>query len=129
MASHFATRMAALEPLVRVVYDNAQPLSPQPDPRTTEWARFAFRPGLDAGAALGGLMYRGTGTAQVQVFTPLGRGQGSNLRIQRSIQTLFRDESISGVRVEGITLSQIGEMDGWYMGSVSIRFETDEMTI
>ena len=129
LAQHFATQMASLEPSVKIQWENAQPLSQAPDPRTAEWCRYSFRPGLDQIGALGGITWRGTGVLMIQVFTPLGRGQGPNLDILRNVQTLFRTGSpISGVRIESYSIAQQGATDdGWYQGTASIRFEIDEL--
>lgn len=133
LSSHFATQMASAESAVKIAYDNAQPLSPNPDPRSTEWCRYSYRPSLERAAAMGGTTWRGTGLALVQVFTPLGKGQGASLRILRSIQEIFapngRTHSTlvsAGIWVREVLWSQQGEIDGWYQGVASVRFTADE---
>lgn len=128
LASHFSTQMASLEPLVTIAWDNAPPITP-PDSMADEWCRYSFRPGSETIGALGGITWRGTGVVVVQVFTPLGRGQGPNLDVLRNVQTLFRDSSpISGVRIQPpISIRQFGEQDGWYQGNATIPFESDEL--
>jgi len=129
LASHFSTQMASLEPSVSIVWDNAQPDPTPSNPQTEEWCRYSFRPGSETIGALGGLTWRGTGVVIVQVFTPLGLGQGPNLDVLRNVQLLFRDSSpISGVRIQPpISIRQFGEQDGWYQGNATIPFESDEI--
>lgn len=129
IASTFSTQMASLEPTVDIAWDNGPKLDPAPNAQTDEWVRFSFRPAGDLPVAIGGTLWRGTGVAMVQVFTPLGNGQGPNMDILRNVQTIFRDNAISGVRVEGFNFVENGPTDdGWYQGTCWVRFETDENT-
>jgi hypothetical protein len=60
------------------------------------------------------------------VFTPLGRGVGASEAIERAIQVMFRDETISGVVVGPISFGSVGETDGWLQRQVRIRVRADE---
>jgi len=128
LAAHFVTRMAAQEATVQVVYANARPLTALPNSQTGEWVRYSWHPAFDAPAALGGLLHRGVGIVVVEIFTPLGTGQGRAERISRSVQTAFRDYSIvSGVRCKRESFTHQGEVDGWYKSTVHVEIEADEM--
>lgn len=128
LATHFSTQMTALESSVQIVWDNGPRLAALPDQQTGEWVRYSWRPAQDLAAAIGGLLYRGVGVVDVQVFTPLGKGQGRSERIGRSIQALFRDQSIAGVFVRGVSFSNIGEVNGWHQSQVRISITADEPT-
>lgn len=126
LAAHFTAQMAALEVAVQVVYDNGPKLTVAPNPASGEWVRYSWRPADDRAAAIGGRLYRGVGVVDVQVFTSLGNGAGASERIGRTIQTLFRDQTIAGVFVRGISFANIGETDGWYQTQIRAQIVADE---
>lgn len=126
LSAHFASQMASDEPTVQIVWDNGPKLTTSPNPASGEWVRFAWRPAVSQAAAIGGLLWRGMGVVEVQVFTPLLSGVGASERIARSIQRMFRDETISGVVVGPISFGNVGETDGWFQSQVRIRIQADE---
>ena len=129
LATHFNTQMAALENSVQIVWDNGPRLAALPSQSSGEWVRYSWRPADDRPAALGGMLYRGVGVIDVQVFTPLGKGQGRSERIARSIQTMFRDQNVgAGIWVRGVSFSHLGEVNGWNQTQVRISITADEPT-
>lgn len=126
LATHFSTQMASAQPSVKIVWRNGPKLNPAPDPAIDSWVHYSWLPIEDRAAAIGGSLYRGLGLVDIQIFTPLGRGTGTAEGIERSIQTMFRDQAISGLVVGPVIFSQIGESEGWYQTQVRIRIQSDE---
>jgi len=127
LAAHFVTQMTALESTVQRVFDNGPKLTTAPDPRTGEWVRYSWRPAQDALVSVGGKLHRGVGIVDIQIFTPLGSGQGKSERIGRTLQTIFRDQVLgANVSARVISFANVGEVEGWYQSQFRIQIQADE---
>ena len=127
LVAYFNAQMASVESAVVLSYDNGPLLVTNIDPSSTEWVRYAWRPLNDLAAAIGGTLYRGLGFIDIQIFTPLGVGAGASERIQRSIQTMFRDAVLgSGIVVRGVSFANAGYSDGWFQSQVRVNIVADE---
>lgn len=127
LATTFTAGMAANLSTVPYVFDNGKALATAPDPRTTSWVRYSFRPASQRVASLGRVMFRLFGLLDLQIFTPLGLGIGRGITISQTLQSIFRDAPVSGVFIKESAFQAIGETDGWYQCQLRIQFTADEL--
>lgn len=120
--STFATNLDSVFPTRTAFYDNQKG-----DPPNGEiWLRLSVRDGAAFEAALGGLLYRFPGVAIVQIFAPLGHGDGELRELADTIAGWFRGKRIDSVRFFAPPyLTHVGMSDGWHQVNLTVPFEYD----
>jgi hypothetical protein len=128
--SRFATEWPPLRPTVPVAYDNAA-FDPAADARDADgdpapWVRLTIIPGDGFQASLGTpRVWRSTGLVTVQVFVPLGQGDGLARELADDVAGLFRGVSLSGLIFRAPSLTRIGADGAWYQINVATPYQAD----
>ncbi len=118
--SEFNTNFTAYD----VAWENVHFTPPQEDP----WVRLTIREGegFAAGFAGGTNRYRHPGNVIVQVFAPVGTGDGKAREIADSVAAIFRGKRLSGIRFFDAPYVQTVGPDGdWFQVNVQLPFEYD----
>jgi hypothetical protein len=126
----FAGLWSLLRPTVPVAFDNsafdpardAQDASGDPAP----WVRLTIVPGEGFQASLGTpRIWRSTGIVMVQVFAPLGQGDGPANELADDAAAVFRGVSLGSVIFRAPSLTRIGSDGAWYQVNVATPFQSD----
>ncbi len=127
--ARFAAQITTPESLT-TVQDNAPN---QSLPTEGRWCRLSIRFGLQEQLTLGGNSaghYRTTGIAQVQLFEPLGNGDGTQLELVDAIVTAFRGVVLAGpppIHFDPPYVSTPPVLDdGLWLSVVTIPFRIEE---
>ena len=126
----FAVQWFPLRPTVPVAYDNTA-FDPavdarDPDGNPAPWLRLTVLPGDGFQASLGiPKVWRSTGIAVVQVFTPTGQGDGLANELADDAASVFRGVSLPGLIFRAPSLTRIGAEDAWYQINVSTPYQSD----
>ncbi|MEE9140767.1 MAG: phage tail terminator-like protein [Alphaproteobacteria bacterium] len=122
--SRFATEFATARPTVPIHYDN---VAGDP-PAASSWVRLTVVEGDSFQVAMGSTRrFRDTGVAIVQVFTPLGSGDGEAREIADDVQGIFKGLTVSGVVFRKPRAARIGPDGRFYQVNVTIPFQADEI--
>jgi hypothetical protein len=128
--AHFTVEWLQLRPTVPIAYDNAafdpalDALDPDGDP--APWVRFTVLPGDGFQASLGTpKVWRSTGVAVIQIFAPLGEGDGLANELADDVTAVFRGISLGGVILRAPSLTRIGPDGAWYQVNVATPYQSD----
>ena len=128
--TRFATEWPQLRPAVAIAYDNLA-FDPGRDALDAErnpaaWVRLTIIPGEGFQASLGTpRVWRATGVAVVQVFAPLGAGDGLAYGLADDVASVFRGASVQGVVFRAPSLTRVGPDEAWYQINVATPFQAD----
>lgn len=123
--TRFVNQFVAARPTVPYRLPNDQPYEPLP---TTTWARLTVLPATGDHAGIGGntRLFRYLGLIDVQIFVPLGEGDGTAHEIADDVETIFRGITDGNVRTRGPGRQVIGETkEGFFCVSVLTKFWAD----
>lgn len=101
-------------------------------PGSGRWCRFSMRFGVQEQLTLAGgsSAYRTTGIAQVQLFEPIGQGDGTQLGLVDAIVDAFRNVSLAGPPVVHFDPPYISAPpsvdDGLWLQVVTIPFRVQD---
>lgn len=126
--SRFMAQVATPNAL-SVIYDNA----PAPETKT-KWARITVLPQNQQQSSSGGatVVYRTTGVAVVNVFTPAAAGDKESLALCDAVIAAFRGVKLAtpditftpAPTIQGA--AQRDEAGSWWIRTVEIRWRADE---
>jgi hypothetical protein len=126
----FSSLITTAESLV-TVHDNTPN---QAIPAEGRWCRLSMRIGLQEQLSVGGPQaghFRTTGVALVQLFEPVGQGDGTQLELVDAIVDAFRGVSLSGpppVHFDPPYVSSPPTFDdGFWLMVVTVPFRVEEM--
>ena len=128
--SRFTDEWTLVRPGIAIAYDNAA-FDPERDARDgnrnpAPWVRLTIIPGEGFQASLGTpRVWRSTGVAVVQIFTPLARGDGAAHGLADDTAAIFRGTRVDGVVFRAPSLTRIGPEGAWYQMNVSTPFHAD----
>lgn len=122
--TEFATGFAAARPGMPWIRQNERY---EPDPTVT-WARLSIIQGQSEQIAFGNVSrtWRHRGRAIVQVFVPIGKGDGTALEIARDAGAIFQGKTLSGVLFGAASIASVGKDGAFYQVNASIPFWSDE---
>lgn len=125
--ARFATEWPQLRPTVPIAYDNSafDPAIDALDPfgNPAPWVRFSIMPGDAFQASLGTpKVWRSTGLATVQVFVPLGQGDGLAGELADDAAGIFRGVRLNGLIFRAPAFTRIGEDGTWYQINVTTPY-------
>lgn len=125
--SHFAAEWLLLRPTVPIAYDNiafdpaVDALDPMGNP--APWVRFSILPGDAFQASLGTpKVWRSTGLVTVQVYVPVGQGDGLAADLADDASGIFRGVRLDGLIFRAPALTNIGEDGAWYQINVTTPY-------
>lgn len=101
-------------------------------PGSGRWCRFSMRFGQQEQLTLAGdgSLFRTTGIAQVQLFEPIGQGDGTQLVLVDAIVTAFRNVSLAGPPVVHFDQPYVSSPpsvdDGLWLQVVTIPFRVQD---
>lgn len=93
------------------------------------WIELQIATGEQSAVSLGGIgatLYRNVGIISITVNVPLNSGGRTAKGYADSIAAIFRGQQFSSITCRGATITQIGEVDGWFKYNVSIPYFRDE---
>lgn len=122
--SRFQTEIGS-ELGISVVHDNG----PEPASISASWCRFSVSAEQPTQATMGTVFYRMTGTATVQLFTPIAKGDGASIDLADAIVTAFRGVRIASPQIRftpppGI-IGTADQEDAWCIRTVLIPYAAD----
>lgn len=108
---------------VTVQYDNQDKVPPN----DALWIRFSVRPGASFQASRGGStkLFRTSGVALAQIFSPLDRGDKEALALADTIASSFRATSVGSVVYETPSVRVIGSDGRAWQVNVECPFFAD----
>jgi hypothetical protein len=126
----FAGLWPLLRPTVPVAYDNSafDPVSDALDAggNPAPWVRLTIVPGDGFQASLGTpKIWRSTGIVVVQIFAPLGQGDGLANELADEVAVVFRGVSLGRVIFRAPSLTRIGPDGAWYQVNVATPYQSD----
>jgi hypothetical protein len=95
--AEFSSQWAIRVPAARVAYRNGPKLTPLPDPESEEWVRVSILNGASEHPAIGSRRSRDLGRVEVQIFTPLGKGDGRSRELGDIVREIWDSASFSDV--------------------------------
>jgi hypothetical protein len=100
----FVDNWVARVPNVQVAYRNGPKLDPIPDAEAGhDWVRFSILDGFAIHPNVGSRRRRTTARVEIQIFTPLGRGDGRSRELGDTVADIWDDVARTGT-VPGVTL-------------------------
>ena len=130
--ARFSTEWPQLRPSAPVAYDNTA-FDPTRDAldaggrNLASWVRLTIIPGDGFQASLGTpRVWRATGIVVVQVFSPLGEGDGSAYSLADDVAAIFRGVTVQGVVFRAPSLTHIGPDGAWYQINVATPFQVND---
>ena len=125
--SRFATQVATPQSLL-TFYDNQDSESAPPSAR---WARVSVLFGESRQASFGstgGRQFRTTGVASVELYEPIGAGDGAQLALADVVVSAFRGVTLASPSIVFASPNvTAGFRDGpWWKRNVVIPFESDD---
>jgi hypothetical protein len=110
-----------------VEYPNAPVSAPQPR-NDKMWARFSVVWGESFQADLGtNTRDRHVGMMVIQIFSPIGLGDGDAIKLADVIKQNFRKTKVSGITWRTPSLGTVGRDEQWWQTNVSCPFYFDEL--
>jgi hypothetical protein len=99
-----------------------------PDPSDVDvWIRPTVLPGVASQVSLGDApRYRHPGLLVVQVFSPLGVGDGAMRRAADRLMAIYRLARVEGFRFRAPYLDPVGPGETWFQANVVVPYERDE---
>lgn len=126
--AHFnASWVVGAAPRTPVHWPNQEPFLP---PATGAWARFSMTFGEGRRVALGGRMDRWVGQVVVQIFAPIGTGDGAAWQLSDAVFDIFgADRSLftgdGRLRFWTPTARPVPGNSGWFQINVICPFQRD----
>lgn len=135
LRTYFTTQWKLLAPQVRIAYANGEPLDPAPKPEAPHfesWVRFHILNGFATNPNVGSRRRRERGRVEIQIFTPLGRGDGWARELADTAAFIWdtvAGGSVSDVQL-GVTEFSPGGPDDelpYWVDVVSTQFRVDHL--
>ena len=126
----FAAEWTTLRPGTPVAYDNT-PFDPALDAvdglgNPIPWVRLTVIPGDGFQASLGTpRVWRSTGVVSVQVFVPVGEGDGAANELADDAASVFRGVLDAGLTFRAPALTRVGPEGAWYQINVATPYQSD----
>lgn len=122
--STFATNLAGLSPAYTAFYDNQHGTPPNDE----TWMRLTVLDGTASMVGFGaGNRYRFPGVATVQIFVPVGQGDGLARQLAGIVSDWFRGKRLSNVRFfDPPYLRQVGPDGAWWQANLIVPFDYDD---
>lgn len=97
-------------------------------PEDSEWIRFTLNQGDSNQQTLEeNPRYRHLGTVIIQVFVPIGYGEGAVLELIDDVAAFFRGETIADFTFRAPQITTPGRDGKWYQKNITIPFLRDEV--
>ncbi len=129
--THFDAEWLGLRPEAPVAYDNIA-FDPAVDAvdafgNPVPWVRLTLIPGDGFQASLGTpKVWRSTGVVSVQIFVPVGQGDGTARELADDAAGVFRGQLVEGVTFRAPSLTRIGPEGAWYQINVATPYQSDD---
>lgn len=122
--ARFNTEFPLVRASVPIAWDN---VAYEPTPQTP-WVRLTIVEGEGELAGLAGKganLYRHRGVVIIQIFVPIGDGDGLARAIADDIATIFRGQLVAGVHFRAPSARRVGPDEAWWQLNVRIPYRAD----
>ena len=98
----------------------------QPTPRQA-WANIKVVIADSIKAEIGGGLHRNAGIIGVNIYEPINTGTVAGKEKADNAASVFRDAAFSGITCRSPKITEVGEIDEWYVINMSVPFFRDEI--
>jgi len=119
-------RFGTLFTAVQVKYANVDTFVPDDD---ETWCELFITIADSRRASIGDddKLHRTTGVISVNVYVPKGTGTVNGKAIADTAAAIFRDAQFSGITCRSPAITDIGEVENWYVINMTVPFQRDEL--
>lgn len=125
MRARYKAKVVDLED-VPTQYDNQSDFA---KPDNADWVRMNIRPAASVQVDIcpGKPRSRTTGSIIFQVFSPIGKGDASAMKLADRIKSAFRMVTADGIVYSEPTITTVGVTQAWWQVNVTCPFQYDEI--
>ncbi len=120
---------AYLEPLIQGAFPNMKVLwdndGQERPPEDQAFVRIRIAPSGESPAALGNRVWRMAGVVIVQVFTPVGTGDGPANLIADQFKAWLRGKSVGAIQFSTVYIVPVGLREAFYQLNLNAEFSRD----
>jgi hypothetical protein len=125
----FETQWTASSPIPAPYYFAGQDVKAAIVNRET-WVRLTIIPGDTSQNALNGASgrrKRSTGIARVDIYVPVGLGEGPAQALADTVAGLWEMSTVEGIIYRATSVQRVGEVDNWLVYQADTPFQSDTL--
>jgi hypothetical protein len=96
-------------------------------PKDRPWVRVTVKHNEAPRITLSQKWYRHTGIIFNQIFVEANKGEKAAMCLVDKISAIWRGQRFGGIQCQAVTVTNVGESNGWYQVNVSCPFYRDEL--